>query len=152
MISGRFGVGAFGEFVFGAGTTFGIDVTIDVITDITDEATVVYNFNLIIDSITTSTYTISQHNLLGTQIDVITETEQLLNKISSLLTQIDSITDVSFLPCAERELDLVINTVSGTTFTIHIRRGYPLEITMSSSKRGDVLSVTRRAVGLNINR
>jgi hypothetical protein len=83
---------------------------------------------------------------------VVTETEQILNKIGSLLTQIDGITNISFLPSAERELDLVIDTISGTTFTIHLRKGYPLRISMTSSRRGDGLSVVKRSVGLSVNR
>jgi hypothetical protein len=58
-VSGRFAVGTFGEYVFGSGTTFGIDVNIDVVTTITDEVTVTYAFNLIINAVTSDTFSIS---------------------------------------------------------------------------------------------
>ncbi len=259
-VSGRFGEGTFGEFVFGAGTTFDVTVTIDSVTTTGQDIDVVYSVAVTIDGVTTTTQILSQEILLETQIDAVTTTSfnigtlQLLDilisacsyigtlqsrspffnrsyfnrmgfgadpevysldlditrgldividalttvedfliinpawlemevntvsgttpflhiihdlvsqvdgvtgvtatitKDNALRTEIDAVTMVTNTPHTIAGLEVTIDTVSGTTFTILFTYGYPLKVSLTTSKRGSGISATKRHSHLSVDR
>jgi hypothetical protein len=130
-------------------------------------------FSILIDALTTvEDYLILNPVWMELEVNTTSETTTLLNTICDLISQVDGVTTVTVTQntnCAVGTtidsvttinptlntiagLEIEIDTVSGTVFGLSFTYGYPLKVTLTTSKRGSGLSATKRHTHLNVDR